>query len=164
MSKPVKLEVVGTVLEVFRSRGIGPAVEPALDCTEGLVKYIDAAQHSIYFAIYSLGSPAIADALVAAKQRGLDMYGIGDNTQWAGRSALDQQLIDAGIDIERAVHQHACMHLKTAVIDGHIVTTGSFNWTDRAENKNDEMMVVMDSDDVADVIKTQIDEARELNR
>jgi phosphatidylserine/phosphatidylglycerophosphate/cardiolipin synthase-like enzyme len=156
--------VAGTVLEVFHSKGIGAPVAADLDCTAGLVKYLSAAKTSIDFAIYSLASQPIVDAMVAAKKRGLEMRGIADNTQWAGKAALNGQLVAAGIDVVRAVKQHACMHLKVAVIDGHIVALGSFNWTNHAEANNDEVLLVVDSADTARILTDQIDQARKANR
>lgn len=157
------MAVAGTVLEVFRSKGIGKQVEADLDCTDGLVKYLNAAQQTIVFAIFSLASQPIADALIAAHKRGVAIYGLADTKQWSGHSAVNDQVVAAGIDLMRAVKQRACMHLKVAVIDGHVVALGSFNWTNNAENHNDEVLVVIDSSEMAAVLKEQIDEARQLN-
>lgn len=37
------------------------------------------------------------------------------------------------------------MHDKVAIVDGHIILTGSFNWTDAATNSNNENLVAIDS-------------------
>lgn len=163
MAENYGMPVAGTVVEIFRSKGIGPAVASDLDCTVGVVKYITQAKHSIVFGIYSLASEPIAQALIHAHRRGVSMRGIADNTQWAGRSSLCPQVIAAGIDLIRAKNQHACMHIKLLVIDQHIVGLGSFNWTNRAEGMNDECYVICDSPEAAVVFTAQIDQARSLN-
>lgn len=155
-----QLAVKGTLVEVFRSRGIGPVVMKELDCTDGLVKYIESAKRTLVFAIFSLTSNLIVDALIRAKNRGVVIYGIADNTQW-GPSC--DRLVGAGIDLLRAKKQHACMHLKVALIDGHLVALGSFNWTNNAQLHNDEVLLVTDSVELASICRTQIDQARSLN-
>lgn len=158
------LPVKGVLVEVFRSKGIGPAVAPNLDCTAGLVKYIDAAKTSIIFAIFSLASQPIADALIRAKKRGVSIYGLADTKQWSNASSVNDQVVAAGIDMMRAAKQHACMHLKVAVIDANVVALGSFNWTNNAEAHNDEVLLVSESTELASVCKEQIDQARALNK
>jgi phosphatidylserine/phosphatidylglycerophosphate/cardiolipin synthase-like enzyme len=157
------LKVSGTLLEVFRSKGIGAAVSDDLDCTKGLVKYLDAAKVEIVFAIFSLASQPIADALIRAHQRGVNVYGLADTKQWSGINAVNDQVVAAGIDLERAVHQHACMHLKVALIDRSIVATGSFNWTNNAEAHNDEVLLINESTELVAVLLEQIVQARTLN-
>jgi phosphatidylserine/phosphatidylglycerophosphate/cardiolipin synthase-like enzyme len=155
------LAVAGTLLEVFRSKGISGPVPADLDPTPGLVKYLDAAKQQIVFAIFSLTSQPIADALIRAQKRGLQLRGLADNKQWG---AVNDAVVKAGIDLERAVKQPACMHLKVAVIDGHIVALGSFNWTSNAELHNDEVLLVSDSQPLAQVLIAQIDAARAANK
>lgn len=157
------LPVKGTLLEIFRSKGIGHKVADDLDCTRGLVKYIDGAEKSLDFGIYSLTSRPIVDALLRAHERGVLLRGVADNTQWAGHYSLNHELLAVGVDIIRAIHQHACMHLKVAVIDNHICALGSFNWTKNAQEHNDECLLVFDSLEAAEVLALQIKQARELN-
>jgi len=158
------LAVKGTLVEVFRSKGIGPAVAPNLDCTTGLVKYIDAAKTEIAFAIFSLSSAPIADALIRAKARGIHLWGIADAKQWTYPTSQNDRVVGAGIDMLKANKQHACMHLKVAVIDAHVVALGSFNWTNNAEHHNDEVLLVSSSMELATVLIEQINQARLLNK
>ena len=41
------------------------------------------------------------------------------------------------------------MHDKVAIIDDHIVLTGSFNWSNEANNENRENLIVIDSTAIA---------------
>jgi len=155
------LAVAGTLLEVFRSQGISGPVPANLDPTPGLVKYLNAAAKEIVFAIFSLTSQPVANALIGAKKRGVSLRGLADTKQWG---PTNDAVVKAGIDLERAVKQHACMHLKVAVIDGHVVALGSFNWTSNAELHNDEVLLISDSQPLAQVLIAQIDAARAANR
>ena len=41
------------------------------------------------------------------------------------------------------------MHHKFAVVDGDVVATGSYNWTNNADFNNDENLVILHSEAVA---------------
>ena len=60
---------------------------------------IDAAKSRIYFAIYTFTLSNIADALVAAKKRGVEVRGIMDSEQSANSygAPITAKLLEAGI-------------------------------------------------------------------
>lgn len=41
------------------------------------------------------------------------------------------------------------MHDKVAIIDGYIVITGSYNWSNNAENNNNGNMIIIRINDIA---------------
>jgi phosphatidylserine/phosphatidylglycerophosphate/cardiolipin synthase-like enzyme len=47
------------------------------------------------------------------------------------------------------------MHDKVAIIDSHIIITGSMNWTNAGENQNNENLIVIDSQSWAQAYETQ---------
>lgn len=56
---------------------------------------------------------------------------------------MDEYLVSAGVNIR--LSNNACeMHDKLAIIDRHIVITGSFNWTETANTSNDENLLIID--------------------
>ncbi len=110
-----------------------------------LIALIDAAQTHVYFAIYEFTLKDVADALVRAKKRGLDVRGLADSEESA--SSYDHPLIAelaaAGIPVETEKHADGSgiMHIKLLVTDS-AYAMGSYNWTGSATSENDEVLEI----------------------
>lgn len=110
-----------------------------------LIALIDRAQSHVYFAIYEFTLKDIADALVRAKKRGIDVRGLVD----AGESSnsydkpIIAELLAAGISVETEKHVdgNGIMHIKALVTDS-AYAMGSFNWTGSATSENDEILEI----------------------
>ncbi len=110
-----------------------------------IIALIDAAKTHIYFAIYEFTLKDIADALVAAKKRGVEVRGLVD----AGESSnsydkpIIAELLAAGISVvtEKHADGNGIMHIKTIVTDS-AYATGSYNWTGSATSENDEVLEI----------------------
>ena len=115
-----------------------------------LIGIINSAKQTLDVAIYSFTDKEVASALVKAKARGVSVRVITDRTQAATRSqqTVLKQIVRAGIPVKVDTHD-GIMHLKVTVADGKTATTGSFNYTQSAENSNDEVFVVINSSKVA---------------
>lgn len=121
---------------------------PQDDCDGALINEINGAKTSVHVAIYSLTLDEISDALIAAKNRGVDVKIVMDKEQAASQYSDYQKLKDAGVDV-LIDGNGDYMHNKFAVIDGRVVTTGSYNWTDHATNGNDENELIISSVEMA---------------
>ena len=123
---------------------------PGKHCDDRLVELLDGATKSVDVAIYGLNRARVVDAIVAAKQRGVAVRVLLDNVQSAGKKEAAQlaKLDAAGVEHH---HQHhaGIMHMKVAVVDARFVVWGSYNWTDPATEKNDEVVSYADCADVA---------------
>jgi phosphatidylserine/phosphatidylglycerophosphate/cardiolipin synthase-like enzyme len=112
------------------------------DIDQEIVRTINSADHYIYFAIYYFSKENIAEALIRAKQRGLDVWGITD-----AAASLDtnkqvvNELRSAGIPVETQKHLDGIMHIKALVTD-KAYASGSFNWTESATEANDEVLEI----------------------
>ncbi|HVM59168.1 MAG TPA: phospholipase D-like domain-containing protein [Candidatus Paceibacterota bacterium] len=110
-----------------------------------IIALIENAKTHVYFAMYEFTLKDVADALVAAKQRGLDVRGLVD----AGESAnsydapLIRELVAAGIPVETEKHAdgNGIMHIKAIVTDS-AYALGSYNWTGSATTENDELLEI----------------------
>ncbi len=112
-----------------------------------VVKMLDGAKSEVRVMIYCINSPAITDALVRAKRRGVDVRMVCDYVQAAGKSSTDERLVAAGIPIfSLRGTGGGVMHVKALVVDRKAVAWGSFNFTTPAEHKNDEALCVEDAD------------------
>lgn len=110
-----------------------------------IIALIDAAKSHIYFAMYEFTLKDIADALVAAKKRGVEVRGLVD----AGESAnsydkpIITELTRAGISVvtEKHASGNGIMHIKAIVTDS-AYALGSYNWTNSATTLNDEILEI----------------------
>lgn len=110
---------------------------------ERVISLIDDAQKSVHFAIYTFTRSSIADALIAAKARGVDVSGVVDREQAKLSSELPilDALRAAGIPLVYDTHQSGIMHIKTVVTE-KAYATGSYNWTTAATLSNDEVLEI----------------------
>lgn len=120
-----------------------------------LLALLAAAKQKIYVAVYMFTDKDIAHALVAAKHQGVDVRMIVDPTSTETPYAQVYELLQNKIPVfvfdtkqhhtsnQRARAFAPLMHNKFAVVDG-LVWTGSFNWTQSANNRNQENVIITD--------------------
>lgn len=110
-----------------------------------IIALIASAKSRIYFAMYTFTLPSIADALVAAKKRGVEVRGLVDSGQSSNSygAPITRKLLDAGIPIVTEKHAtgNGIMHIKAIVTDS-AYALGSYNWTSSATTINDEILEI----------------------
>lgn len=110
-----------------------------------LIVLINDAKEYIYFAIYTFTLPSIADALVAAKKRGVEVRGVMDSEQSRNSygAPITAKLHAAGIPLltERHATGNGIMHIKLLVTE-QAYAFGSYNWTKSATTINDEILEI----------------------
>ncbi len=121
-------------------------------CSERVASLIDDAQETIQVAMYTFTHDELAQHLVDAVDRGVQVWVVYETDQ--EDKAVVDLLQKNGIYVRRDGNP-AIMHHKFAVFDGQIVETGSFNWTWPADNSNDENLVVLDSKTIAGEFQTE---------
>jgi len=117
-------------------------------CQEAVVTQISKAQKSIDIARYSFTSREIAQALIEAKKRQVKVRVVLDNAQIKEQFSKSRYLIGKGINVKFRLGP-GLMHNKFAVIDNHILLTGSFNWTASADKKNAENLLIITNKELA---------------
>jgi phosphatidylserine/phosphatidylglycerophosphate/cardiolipin synthase-like enzyme len=123
----------------------GATVEAAFSpghALETVLGAISEAHDTILVAAYTFTSRPIADALVAAKERGVHVLFVADARELHGKGSLDLDLVQRGIPV-RLDRRYAIHHHKFLVIDGQTVELGSFNFTAAAAKHNAENLVVL---------------------
>ena len=115
---------------------------PRGGCTQLVVDPLAGAHSTALVQAYSFTSEPIAQALVEAHGRGVDIEVILDKSQRTEDDARAKLLLEAGIPV-RIDAAHAIAHNKVMVIDGETVITGSFNFTKSAEERNAENLLVI---------------------
>jgi len=118
------------------------------DTSQLLQYWIGRANETIRLMVMLITQDELADTLIAANSRGIDIDVIIDD-EWLFSSGSDyQQILDAGVDI-RGDDRGALMHHKVMIIDGYVVMTGSYNWSTSAEDRNDENIIILKSETLA---------------
>ena len=123
------------------------AFTPGDDAAGLVVRTIDAARSQILVQAFSFTHRNIANALIRAHRRGVDVQVIADREQSDSmESAAMQSLVDAGLPVFMDA-EHAAAHNKVIVIDQDsaqpALVTGSFNFTFAAQNRNAENVLVL---------------------
>ena len=117
---------------------------PPAGAASGLIKQIDGAKKSIKVMAYGFTATNLAEALVRAKRRGVDVGLIQDEKSAQNNRETLPILLAAGIDV-RSDGKHAIQHNKVMLIDDDIVITGSYNFTKSAEKRNAENIMIVRS-------------------
>jgi len=115
---------------------------PKGSCTETVVHEIKSARREILVLAYSFTSRPIAEALIDAKLRGVHVDIILDHSNETEVHTEMPFLVEQGIVPVIDAH-HAIAHNKVMILDGRTIISGSFNFTNQAENENAENLLVI---------------------
>ena len=124
-----------------------------------LIEKINLATNSIHIASFEFDLTPVAEALIAARQRGVDVRWITDNEN--GIEADEdpdrgqfKMLQDAGIEV-RADNRSALMHNKFWIFDQQTVWTGSTNITASGIFLQNNNVVVVHSPEIAAIYERE---------
>ena len=106
-----------------------------------VLKAISSAQKSIHVAAYSFTSKPIAEALLAAKNRGIDVKVIADEKSNSGKYSATTYLANNNVPV-KLDGNYPIFHHKFIIVDGKTLETGSFNFS-AAASKNAENVLVL---------------------
>lgn len=130
---------------------------------EKLIQYINAAQTSIHIASFEFDLDSTAQALIAAKGRGVDVRWVTDDEHGSladeepghGQFAM---LREAGIEVRDDLGRSAFMHNKFWIFDRQIVWTGSTNITKNGIYDQNNNVIVVRSPELAAIYEGEFDE------
>ncbi len=117
-------------------------------CGDRIYAELMKAKNEIYFMIFSFTHGKIANALVMKKKEGLDIKGVlekSQNSRYNKKPLLEYQNISVKWDRNKYN-----MHHKTIIIDKKIVITGSFNPSNNADKNNDENIIIIEDEKLAE--------------
>lgn len=115
---------------------------PEGNCQPIILKLINNAKTKILVQSYSFTSKNIANALIKVHQRGVKVKLLFDRSQLTARHSQIHKMKGNGIEcIVDSVP--GISHNKVIIIDKDIVLTGSYNWTNAAESRNAENLLII---------------------
>lgn len=115
---------------------------PNGEVASSIIRNIDAAHQKVWVQAFSFTSTPIVLALVRAQERGVDVEAILDRDNLKNEHSVLQALVDGNITVY-IDKSHAIAHNKVMVIDHATVITGSYNFTNSAEERNAENSLVI---------------------
>ncbi|GAB4543014.1 MAG: phospholipase D-like domain-containing protein [Anaerolineales bacterium] len=136
---------------------------PAGSIEEKLIQFIDSAQRSIHIASFEFNLPRVADALISAKARGVDVRWVTDDENGLnidsqpGRGQFTR-LLQSGVEVKDDNGRNALMHNKFWIFDGRITWTGSTNITVNGIYKQNNNVIVIYSTDIAYIYEREWNE------
>ena len=130
------------VASVSSGAAVGVCFSPEEDCISLAVDARDRAESQILVNAYALTTGSgIVEALIRAKERGVDVKLIADRTTPCDRGSGIDPLVRAGVPIwiDRGIR---LAHAKAMVIDRKVVLTGSMNWTTSAARNSEDLNLI----------------------
>lgn len=131
--QPNMLKASGTVEVAFSPNGGGAGI---------IIKAIGQAKKSVKVQAYSFTNADIAQALLQASKRGVEVRVVLDKSQETEKYTSATFLANSGIPV-RIDSGFAIAHNKVMILDDETVITGSFNFTKAAEERNAENVLIL---------------------
>ncbi|SMC17470.1 PLD-like domain-containing protein [Clostridium acidisoli DSM 12555] len=117
---------------------------------EQLIKVINSSKSTLDIAIYSLTKKSIVNAIIQAKDRKVDVRIMTDKIESKSKSESKELALLQKDNIPIKINSHpGLLHIKMTIADKNIATTGSYNYTENASTKNDEILVIINDSKVA---------------
>jgi phosphatidylserine/phosphatidylglycerophosphate/cardiolipin synthase-like enzyme len=108
-----------------------------------IIARLKQAARTIDFLAYSFTDDDIGSVILERAQGGVKVRGVFEMTGADTPSGEYSKMKQAGLDVWRDGNPYL-MHHKVFIIDGKTVIFGSFNFTQRAEEENDENLLIVD--------------------
>lgn len=116
--------------------------------TNTVIPLVNSAKNEIYIPAFLITHKGLTNALLNAHKRGVTVRLIIDATNTNTRNSTLTTLRANGISVK--VENYAGkMHSKVIIIDEKYVITGSTNFSNSGENKNDENMIIIENQKIA---------------
>ncbi|MDD3236934.1 MAG: phospholipase D-like domain-containing protein [Candidatus Gastranaerophilales bacterium] len=132
---------------------VKPLFSPKASTTENIIiPIIDNAKSYIFMPIFFLTDKRIAEHLISAKVRGVDIKIIMDATNANGKYSLCKTLRLAKIPT-KVENKAGKMHMKAIIADDKYSIIGSMNYTKSGNQINDENTLVIENSDIAKYLK-----------
>lgn len=148
--------VISDLKEKIRVEILGIYFSPKGGCENVIISWIRSANRSIHVLIYSFTLDLIAEELIYAYKRGVDVKVLFEKSQISLYSEY-MRLKEAGVPVRNDTNPDF-MHNKVMIIDGEIVFTGSYNWSKSAEEDNDENLIIIKSMEIAETYEEKFEE------
>lgn len=134
-------------------KAINVCFTPPSGCSELIAREISHASNDLYIQAYGFTSQKIVNQILAAHNKGVEVNVLLDKSNLTDRYSKIMQLTDAGIKV-KVDKLSGIAHNKVIIIDSQKVITGSFNFTNNADQRNAEnVLLIQDANLAATYLK-----------
>lgn len=147
-----------TVRMVFQisqaENGIKTSFSPGVACKEMIINHIFNAQESLDIAVFTISDDEITCEILRAWKRGVAVRIITDNDKSLDEGSDIYLLAKNDIPV-KVDNSPRHMHHKFSICDGIYVLTGSYNWTLSAARFNQENVIEVDNQAIANQFQAE---------
>lgn len=129
---------------------------PGESCEIKLLKFIQSAKSSIDIAIFDITLDSLSQEIITQSKK-ISVRVVVDRRQSHGTHSAVATLIKYGVKVRIGHQSGGVMHNKFTIVDGHMVETGSFNYTAAAATKNNENQVYLSTPNIVDRYKARFE-------
>lgn len=151
----VNADVSGVGLDaqsLSKAEVLGLYFTPPANAAAAVVDVIDQSQTEVLVQAYGFTHNGIAQALLRAHDRGVKVRVLLDERSEVSNRYVIELMTNHDL-VWRQDGKHAIAHNKVVVIDNQIVITGSFNFTNSAQTRNAENLLILKSEELASSYK-----------
>ncbi len=130
---------------------------PGEACLQAIRAQFARARKTVDICVFTITDDRIAGIVLDAHRRGVAVRVITDNDKANDEGSDVSRIARAGVPVRQDQSEYH-MHHKFAVFDGHVMLTGSYNWTRGAANFNEENIVVTDEPRLVEAFTGEFEE------
>lgn len=119
---------------------------PGNDCRNAILKELRMATKSAFICVFTISDDLISQEILNCKKRGISIKVITDNDKSFDCGSDIEDLANQGVPVKMDTSPNH-MHHKFAIIDESVLITGSYNWTRSAYERNQENILITNSED-----------------
>jgi phosphatidylserine/phosphatidylglycerophosphate/cardiolipin synthase-like enzyme len=135
-----KITIQGSKIQILFS--------PEDKAVNNILPFIQSARKSIRFLAFTFTQDQLGKAMLDASKNGVQVSGVFESTGSDSQYSQMTPLYCAKIPV-RQDGNPAFLHHKVIIVDEQIVITGSLNFTDNADQNNNENVIIVDNPDIA---------------
>lgn len=134
---------------------------PDMRVGDRIVSILQDAEKSIHVMAFNLTLDTITDAILRSASTGIEVQALFDADQSQNQGSDVARLSESGLDVLLDGNPRK-MHHKVIIVDESIVITGSYNFSRNAEEKNDENVLIIHSQELAEHYLIEFSRLRDI--
>lgn len=122
------------------------------DIEQHIIDHLKRTSNRLLVAMAWFSNTKLANEIILLSKKEIHIEILVDDNKINRNALAIKELIKAQIDIQfikNFATSISLMHNKFCVIDGEIIITGSYNWTNNAKQNNENIIVIEDSDEAS---------------